>query len=109
MKNKRLRKYLDQKAARKNELMNKESIQNNPDRHIDQDFLGYPHSPAKEEIINPQTKQEKKVAALGTKDGEKVIKPPAKKKSKPTGNEPEEEKSNGSANAFEGTEKVQDE
>ena len=107
MQNKRLRNYLQQKTAMKKEASAKENIQANPDKHIDQDFSGYPHSPAKEEIINPKTKQEKKVAAVDTKDGEKVIDPPAKQKSRPSAKKGEES-SDGSANAFEGTERVQD-
>jgi hypothetical protein len=72
MKSRRLHKYLQQKSAAKNNtIINKQDIQNNSDKHIDQDFEGYPNSPAKEEIINPKTKQEKKVAAFNIKDGEK--------------------------------------
>ncbi len=108
MKNKRLHKYLQQKAARKNEPIKKENIQNNPDKHIDQDFSGYPHAPAKEEVINPKTKLEKKVAAVDSKDGEKIINPPSKKKNKPSATGTGEEGSDGSANAFEATERVQD-
>lgn len=106
MQNKRLRKYLLQKEARKKEMLEKEGVQANPDKHIDQDFPGYPHSPAKEEVINPKTKEQKKVAALNTKDGEKEIDPPAKKKA--IKKEIDEADSDGSANAFEGTERVQD-
>ena len=105
MKNARLQKYLLQKKKRKTELADKETVQANPDKHIDQDFSGYPHAPAKEELINPKTKQQKKLAALDTKDGEKVLNPPAKKKSS---SQRGEEDSDGSANAFEGTEKVQE-
>ncbi len=72
MKSKRLHKYLQQKAAAKNQpITDKQAIQESPDKHIDQDFEGYPHGSAKEEMINPKTKQEKKVAAFNIKDGEK--------------------------------------
>jgi hypothetical protein len=72
MKSRRLHKYLQQKSAAKNNpIINKQDIQNNSDKHIDQDFEGYPHSPAKEEMINPKTRLEKKVAAFNIKDGEK--------------------------------------
>jgi hypothetical protein len=108
MKNKRLRKYLKQKAGKKSDLIEKENIQDQPDKRIDQDFPGYPHAPAKEKTINPKTKQEKKVAAVDTKDGEKIINPQAKKKNKPSATEINEEGSDGSANAFEATERVQD-
>ena len=72
MKSRRLHKYLQQKSAAKNNpIINKQDIQNNSDKHIDQDFEGYPHGSAKEEMINPKTKEEKKVAAFNIKDGEK--------------------------------------
>jgi len=43
-------------------ITRKEEVQSNPDHKIDQDFPGFPHSPSKEEQINPKTKQQKKVA-----------------------------------------------
>jgi len=98
MKNKRLRNYLQQRADRKKELKSREEIQNNPDKHIDQDFSGFPHAPAKEEVILPRSKQER--------NGEKVIDPPAKQRNKNSGTD--ESRSDGSANAFEGTETVRD-
>ena len=102
MKNRRLRNYLQQKATMKaNNPVNAETIENHPDKRIDQDFQGYPHAPAKEELINPKTKEQKKTAAVDVKDGEKMDQ---KNKKKQTG----EEKSNGSANAFEGTEEVKE-
>jgi hypothetical protein len=108
MKNKRLHKYLQQKSEKKNELIKKENIQNHPDKHIDQDFSGYPQAPAKEEVINPKTKLEKKVAAVDSKDGEKIINPQSKKKKEPSATGTGEEGSDGSVNAFEATERVQD-
>lgn len=106
MQNKRLREYLLRKKAIKEEQREKEKVQANPDRHIDQDFSGYPHAPSGEEVINPKTKEQKKVAALDTKDGEKVLDP----KSREKGRKPsiDELDSDGSAGAFEGTEKVSD-
>ena len=70
---------------------NKEEIKRNPDNKIDQDFEGYPAGPGKDETIHPKTKQQKKVADAGNKDGEKRI---YKK------NETDEQDSDGSANAF---------
>ena len=70
MKKKRARQYLQQKRKNTNPLK-KEDIQRNPDNHIDQDYPGFPHAPAKEEIIHPKTKTEKKTAAVHHKDGEK--------------------------------------
>ena len=108
MKNKRLRNYLQQKANRDKELNTREDIQSNPDKHMDQDFSGFPHAPAKEEIINPRSKEDKKTAAINVKDGEKVIDTPAKQKSNKQGTDEDEIQSEGSANAFEGTESVRD-
>lgn len=107
MKNKRLRNYLQQKADRQASLKTADT-QNTPDKHTNQDFSGYPHAPAKEEIINPKTKQEKKVAAVDSKDGEKIINPQAKKKTKSSAGKTDEGESDGSANAFDATERVQD-
>lgn len=101
MKNKRLRNYLQQKETGKAGPVKAHAIQNHPDKRIDQDFEGYPHAPAKEELINPKTKEQKKTAALNIKDGEKMDQ---KNKKKQTS----EQDSDGSANAFEGTENVKD-
>ncbi len=81
MKNRRLRNYLQQKAEKKAGLKPADT-KSNPDKHTNQDFNGYPNAPAKEEIIDPKTKQEKKVAAVDSKDGEKIINPQEKKKTK---------------------------
>ena len=72
-------------------IKNREEIRQNPDNKIDQDFHGYPSGSASEEIINPKTEEEKKIADLENKDGEKRI---YKKK------ETDEQDSDGSANAF---------
>jgi hypothetical protein len=77
-------------------MQDKQDIQKHPDKHIDQDYEGYPHAPSREEQIKPATDQQKKSAAVNVKDGEKKF------KTKP------EEKDNGSANAFERTENVSD-
>lgn len=77
--------------TKKDTLKNKEEIKQHPDNKIDQDFKGYPAGPAKDEIINPKTEEEKKIADLDNKDGEKRI---YKK------NETDEQDSDGSANAF---------
>ena len=72
-------------------IKNKEEIRQNPDNKIDQDFKGYPAGPANDETINPETEEEKKIADLDNKDGEKRV---YKK------NETDEQDSDGSANAF---------
>ena len=79
--------------AKKNKpIQTKEEVKQNPDNKIDQDFNGYPHGQAKDEIINPKTGNEKEAADLDNKDGEKIN---YKK------NEIDEQNSDGSANAFE--------
>jgi len=76
-------------------MRSKQDVEKNPDQHIDQDFSGYPHAPASKELISPKTKNEKKSAAINTKDGEKI-------------NKKDEQDSEGSASAFEATETVSD-
>jgi hypothetical protein len=77
--------------AKNNPIKNKEEIKKNPDNKIDQDFNGYPSGPAKDQTIKPGSDQERKIADLDNKDGEKRI----YKKS-----EIDEQDSDGSANAF---------
>jgi hypothetical protein len=72
-------------------IQKKEEIKKNADNKIDEDFNGYPNGPAKDETIKPKTKQQKEVADLDNKDGEKRI---YRK------DETEEQDSDGSANAF---------
>jgi hypothetical protein len=72
-------------------IKDKEEVNRHPDNKIDQDFKGYPHGNAKEEIIKPETDEEKKIADIDNKDGEKRT---YKK------NETDEQDSDGSANAF---------
>lgn len=72
-------------------IRDKEEIRQSPDKKIDQDFEGYPAGPAKDETIKPKTEDEKKIADLDNKDGEKRV---YKK------NETDEQDSDGSANAF---------
>jgi len=74
-------------------ITKKEEIKENPDSKIDEDFKGYPHGHARDEIIKPETNIERKIADIDNKDGEKRI---YKK------NEIDEQDSSGSANAFNG-------
>ena len=92
MKNSRLRKYLEAKKAKNKPIGKKEEIQNNPDNKIDEGFKGYSKGPVNDETIKPKTKEQKKVADIKNKDGEKRN---TKKKK-----EIDEQESNGSANAF---------
>ncbi len=80
-------------AKKTDPIKKKEEIRQNPDNKIDQDFTGYPHGTAKEEIIKPETEEEKKIADLDNKDGEKRT---YKR------NNIDEQDSDGSANAFDG-------
>ena len=73
-------------------IKKKAEIRENPDSKISQDFKDYPDGPGKDETIIPKTKQQRKVADVDNKDGEKRI---YKKK------ETDEQDSDGSANAFE--------
>jgi hypothetical protein len=52
-------------------ITKKEEVRKNPDNKIDEDFKGYPHGHAKDEIIKPETEEEKKIADIDNKDGEK--------------------------------------
>ena len=52
-------------------ITKKEEVRDNPDNKIDQDFKGFPHGHAKEEIIKPETDQQKKISDVDNKDGEK--------------------------------------
>ncbi|MGB3007729.1 MAG: hypothetical protein WBC06_14525 [Chitinophagaceae bacterium] len=57
----------------KNKPIKKASeIQENPDEHIDQDFPGFPHLPATQKNINPETTIEKKTAAATKKRSKKT-------------------------------------
>lgn len=71
-------------------IKREEEVAGNPDPRIDEDFKGFPHAPAMEEIIRPEKPTEHLTA--GTQ--------PADKK-----NEPDEQASDGSARAFEKTER----
>ena len=56
-----------------NKPIKKESeIQENPDEHIDQDFPDFPHLPATQKNINPQTHIEKKLADATKKRSKKT-------------------------------------
>jgi len=52
-------------------ITKKEEVRENPDSKIDEDFKGYPHGHAKDEIIRPETEEEKKIADINNKDREK--------------------------------------
>jgi len=99
-KKKNMKKDLQQNKDNKSrDSAQKEDLQKNPDNSMDQDFPGYPDHPSKEEIIRPVTVEQKKVADIHEKDGEKRNYPAT---------DNHEEESDGSANAFEGAESVKE-
>ena len=78
------------KSATTDPINKKHEVEESNDPHIDQDFEGFPHAPAKEELINPKKKEDKLTA--------KVIKQ----------NNTDEIQSDGSGGAFESTERTED-
>jgi hypothetical protein len=104
MQSSRLQRYLHSKRHGKDSrTIKKNEIPQNPDPHIDLDFPGYPHNPGSHELINPTTANEKKTAAIVTKDGEKRNDLRRKNGTRTDQN------SVGSGGAFEATENMQDE
>ncbi len=93
-------------------LTKKEEVKKNPDKHIDQDFPGYPHSPSKEKTIKPQSQEQKAEANIIGKDKKPYKSEPVHGSGVPQksnkGDETEEQNSDGSASAFEGTEELKD-
>jgi hypothetical protein len=59
-------------APKPNPLKKAEEVQQNPDKHIDQDFPGFPHLPADKKSITPQSKMEKKSAGITRKRSKKT-------------------------------------
>jgi len=103
MKEKKFLKYVEARRNNRYPFRKNHDVKQDNDPHINQDFTGYPHPPASKELVKPKTKTEKKIASLGHTDGEKInYDRPANKKS---GNNKEDD---GSANAFEATETVQE-
>jgi len=89
--------------GRKNQPLKKDDIQKNPDKHIDQDFEGYPHNPAKENIIRPGNKTEKLNADL-IKNPSPGTKPTKKSVLRKELDDVDEQQSDGSGGAFSETE-----
>ncbi len=81
--------------------MKKKEIATNSDNKKDQDFPGFPYGKSTEKLITPKTDEEKKVAALHIKDGEKVNKKDDKK-------DMDESQSDGSGGAFNNTENTRE-
>ena len=58
----------------------KRKVQKSNDEHIDEDFPGYPHYPAKDDIMNPQNHTER-IEANVENVSQKELKDNGKKKS----------------------------
>ena len=84
-----------------NPIDSKQEIQHSNDEHIDQDFEGFPNNPSTEEKIKPETEQDKLNAAIGTNNYQQ-------QKKANSSNEDEAIISNGSAGAFNATERLED-
>ncbi len=53
-------------------LKKEEEVPTNPDRHIDQDFPGFPHFPSDKKSITPETATERKLAGIKKKRTKKT-------------------------------------
>jgi len=93
------------KTGKESQPIRKEDIQKNPDKHIDQDFEGYPHLPAADEIIRPITKTEKLNAGVIKKEATKG-KNSQKEELRKELEDIDEQDSDGSGGAFSGTEEI---
>lgn len=54
-------------------IQQKEQVQQSNDEHIDQDYPGFPHPPAKEQFINPETDEERMIAGVDPPGDEDVF------------------------------------
>src|SRR5690348_12552732 len=94
----------DQTSGPTSPIEQKEEVQKSNDMHIDQDFEGYPHTPASENLINPKTRQDKLTAEA--KGGENISQRTEEVNQNVVADNNEEIDSDGSANAFERTEAI---
>ena len=88
----------EEKNRETNPIDTQSKVEQSNDEHINQDFKGYPHHPAKENIINPKSKEDKLSAQLNGENN------PQQKKSEPL--EEDAIVSNGSGGAFNATERL---
>lgn len=84
----------------------KQEVQESNDKHIDQDFEGYPHNPAREEIIRPETDTARKTATAG--ENRSNVSQRGSKMEDMDKESNNAQRDNGSAGAFEATEQVGD-
>ena len=85
--------------AKTNPIDKKEDVKKSHDHRIDEDFKGFPGPPAKEQLINPKTKEDKLTADV--EHGENNTQPEPKKSEE---SEIDEMNSDGSGGAFGSTE-----
>jgi hypothetical protein len=125
---------MKQKQNNTEPVQNKKDVQQSNDKHIDEDFENYPHSPASARQINPKTKEDK-ITSKGepakdtahaegkNESNRKIIKPHDEEETAHTGStgksfattdfpgneDIDELNSDGSAGAFNATEGFSDE
>ncbi|MES2773626.1 MAG: hypothetical protein V4722_05555 [Bacteroidota bacterium] len=105
MKSKRFRNYVANRTSTK--AMNKDDVRVSKDAKTDEDHPGFPNGQSSPQMINPKTAEEKKVAAVDTKDGDKMTSEEnANAQAKVA--ETNESLSDGSGGAFEATEEISD-
>ena len=75
MKERRFARYLQKRRHPGKAIETQEAVKANPDNHIDQDFPGFPHGTASEEVINPVSKNEKKVSRADKTAKENRVQP----------------------------------
>ena len=99
---KRFQQYLERRKSNL-PLLPESHVKKSSDKKMDEDFPGYPHGQSTKEIIKPETRTQKKTAALNVKDGEKQFKSTSRKRK-----ETDEQDSDGSGGAFGGSEEVRE-
>jgi hypothetical protein len=80
----------------------KQEVQKSKDKHIDQDFEGYPHDPSREDVIDPKSEQDRNDANMRIREDN--LKEESSNKMKSSENDIDEIESDGSAGAFSATE-----
>ena len=64
------KKARDSKNKKPDPIKKKKEVEENPDPGIDKDFPGYPHLPAHEKNIHPETEEDEKNADLREADSD---------------------------------------
>ncbi|WP_153798669.1 hypothetical protein [Foetidibacter luteolus] len=90
---------MKQTSHNTNPITSKEDVKKSKDERIDEDFKGFPNPPAKESIINPETKEDRKTAAVNGENNTQT---------KTDKTKINEEESDGSGGAFDAADPVPD-